>query len=862
MSFDSRKTQTGQEIVEVIKIYADGCKYATPTMLAARFVTLDAATSIPASGTGTVLTIATGDASLFYVDSYLLLPGGEVVGVSVDTGTQLTITSRAQFGTTAEAGSGALVCKLMHEGEADGTCFGYPQSCSSFDSWDGVTTRVIQFATAPLEAGQIYTNGLRKGSIRREGPEVHSGRDIGTRARLTFSIDDEVDELDQLNPYRDRIVTTGTKLGKMLARHPYFTSRKVEFLEGLRDAGQFEAPEYQTRGYIIDKLDLSRGQLSCAALDPLILSENKKAKMPPPSEGKLNVVIDNATTSFTYVNAEDYHYGDDAETVFVRIDSEVIKCTVTGVKTLTVVARGYRSASKDHSPGATIQICEVFENIHVVDAITRILRTRTTTPLDFIDDYSAVKALIPSKVISEAIIPKSISSVDALNQLIQIGELVFYFDEITQKIVIQYYPELDIQPVSLNDSDHFKKETIDLKRNEQEQYTRFTYSWAPYDVTKDSDEYFEVVHTVINGTLEGGRYMSAPNEMKSEKTLFLTNSTDDSLLGVSYVSRVIERNAELPMILTVGLDAETIGATQNGDVSPGKILSIATRGRQGTTGEQKSDLYQIERITGTLASGYKLKARKYNSIAPSVVDFLIDENKTNYDLSTEFAPATAGQYVVYISPEIVIGSTSTAIPAFTTGAQAAGVTFKIILRGQVLGQGGVGGAAGNASIQSPASFSYRGVSGSAGLAGGDAFNATVDCDIDCGSGVIWSGGGGQGGGSSSGQFENINYFSLAAPGDGGGGGQGFAVSKGGVRGSVADVTEFLVTEYGQSGDSGNQASFSGGGWGKAGPASTRNWLYEPGRAAGGAAGIAIKTNGNSVSIIAGNNPTNIKGPIA
>ena len=102
-------------------------------------------------------------------------------------------------------------------------------------------------------------------------------------------------------------------------------------------------------------------------------------------------------------------------------------------------------------------------------------------------------------------------------------------------------------------------------------------------------------------------------------------------------------------------------------------------------------------------------------------------------------------------------------------------------------------------------------------------------------------------------------FTTRAAGDGGGAGRGFSTASGGARGST--YASFTYS-YGVGGADGGLSSATGGGdWGQPGPTATRNWLYECGQAAGGAAGAAIITNGNTVTITSGNNPTNIKGAI-
>ena len=245
---------------------------------------------------------------------------------------------------------------------------------------------------------------------------------------------------------------------------------------------------------------------------------------------------------------------------------------------------------------------------------------------------------------------------------------------------------------------------------------------------------------------------------------------------------------------------------------------------------------------------YKIKSRYFQDPVFDA-DFTISTNKENYDLSTEYAPA-AGHYTVLIDSGVTIGSTSTSIPAFTTGTQAAGVTFAFVIRGSILGMGGAGGDGGNVGSSGDGTYTSYGDNG---FDGGNAFDATVDCTINTGSGVIWAGGGG-----SAGMISVLVIYGgnpvVVKPGNGGCGGQGYGTSFGGGRGSV---TVFTQTTYGVNGVNGNKltqgilAGVEGGEFGDNGDDNVNS--------TGGASGFAIVSNGNNVTITSGNNEINIKG---
>ncbi|MCA2981742.1 MAG: hypothetical protein INH37_25985, partial [Myxococcaceae bacterium] len=111
---------------------------------------------------------------------------------------------------------------------------------------------------------------------------------------------------------------------------------------------------------------------------------------------------------------------------------------------------------------------------------------------------------------------------------------------------------------------------------------------------------------------------------------------------------------------------------------------------------------------------------------------------------------------VTIAPGVVIGATSTAAPAFSTGALPQGSRVRLINRGRIQGKGGNGGIGGG---QITLCHPQRN-----GEAGGVALRLTVPTQLDNTTGALFGGGGGGGGG--------CNVCGTQSGGGGGGGGAG------------------------------------------------------------------------------------------
>ena len=144
MSFESLKNQHGTRLIQAVAIYPNACKYSTDEAL------------------------ANGEcvASADYSD--------EIAKCTVVNSTTVNITARAQLGTTAEAITTSDSLRVVHGGEADGSCRGYPKrpdgkGCSNDDSFDRDINREFLITDTQLVSGEIYYNGLHSKASRGNG---------------------------------------------------------------------------------------------------------------------------------------------------------------------------------------------------------------------------------------------------------------------------------------------------------------------------------------------------------------------------------------------------------------------------------------------------------------------------------------------------------------------------------------------------------------------------------------------------------------------------------------------------------------------------------------------------------------------
>jgi hypothetical protein len=202
-------------------------------------------------------------------------------------------------------------------------------------------------------------------------------------------------------------------------------------------------------------------------------------------------------------------------------------------------------------------------------------------------------------------------------------------------------------------------------------------------------------------------------------------------------------------------------------------------------------------------------------------DIVIASDVNDFDMRAAFealfgTPSVDDVIVCTVLPGVVVGSSSSTTPAFTTGTWPALTTPPLIVNsGRIAGRGGKGGNGGLLGIDSG--------NGQDGEDGSLALEALAAVDFDNTDGTIAGGGGGGGGG---GRGSGVNL------GGGAGGGAGRDEGTGGFGANVGqDGTP-------TAGGSGGLGGGGGGTGGTGGAPATNGTAGGNGFATGGAAGAA------------------------
>ena len=733
--------------------------------------------------------------------------------------------------------------------------YGTPKTTEDPRAYTGVDFKTYRYSEQDL-VGADHFPGLVE--VDTNPPEVKPGESIGFRASATVRLKDFLtnDAFELPDAYADRRVTA-THFGKLFARN-YIKNRIGKVVRGY-DPNAYDLANARVENYVIDKWsgpDI-RGNIRFDLADVLVLTNSKNAKAPSDvSKGTLVSDIGAGTINIDYTSSVADEYGTVGATGVIAIGKEQMTYTVATAGTsgtLTVVRGQFGSPKEQHSAGDTIQKCVYYDNVNIMDIFSDIIQNYTDIPNSYIPtaEWNALKKGDLSIYNFTRVITKPTEVKKLLNELVQHGGLSVYTDVIEQKIKVVANPPFESPVITFNEREHIEQDSLSIDPAFDKLMTRQAIYWSKRNFAEGSDEqYYGKRFAVIDGIEEAGANLGVKEEGPVIKSDWLSNTVDGNQVATTIVQRNVNRFSAIPEKVSFEVDSRYVGDLEGGGhFGLGEVFSIETSLRLNPDASKKTLVALCTKLSPTGKDDkWKVEGLAYRANIPSNVDFYIDEDKVDYILADDpdFSPILADgarEYVVVINSGVTIGQ-DVNDHAFKQGTFPSGATLKVINAGRVLGKGGDGGSGGGITDADGACLQGT---GNAGTDGGDAWEFTTDAIVDNSLGLIGGGGGGGRGGDGS--------CSLKKSGGGGGGGQGYLGGQGaapgvvsGIGGSAGESGTDGTAQY--PGTGGTPSGFDGGELGQDGGGDT-----------GGAAGNAITTNGNTVSIIAGNNPEQLKGAI-
>lgn len=656
---------------------------------------------------------------------------------------------------------------------------------------------------------------------------------VGSRARASLTFDDAPHHDRGVDPYADLRAYDPTEQGtfwsKLVARHPYYIGRVLRVYSGyLTGDHEAIADNFEMRRYYIERMDgpTKSGRMRVEAKDILKLADNKRAKIPGPARGALAADINATATSFTLVPAgvgEFYRkyqeYG--AAAGYLRINSEVIRYTISG-DVVTVVERGARNTVADeHTADDSVQPC--------YDYAADTARTVQELLYDWLVGY--VDGVTPQDIslaqwnlnvfpnLYTGLVTEQLGVVAAINELAEVAGFYLWGDERTGLIELRKIEPKTSAAVTLTDDANFKDGGPQVKQDVERRISRVVIHYGQFDPTEDLDKASN--YQGIQVTISDAESVTK-NPIPVTREVF-TRWLDRTARGaaIDVGDRILQRFSEIPFEMVAEVDAKDVPAVNA--ASPlwlGSLFNARTRLISKPDGSPADKTFLVlsakETEVGTTYRFDCLEERyEIDPAAERLVEFGVDETgpinaRQRYDL--QYTPPTGNETVRFLIDEgVILGGRF----EFLAEDWPTGTTIILEIVGRLQGAGGGGGP-----------------SGGDGFVGGTALYARRPITLIYTGAELWGGGGGGGG-------SGIVNIGGEPTGAGGGGGAGQPGGAGGRSFELAPGADGSpgTTEAGGVGGigSGGTNGGAGGGPGLAGSAG----FGGSGPGAGGAAGYAI-----------------------
>ena len=377
-------------------------------------------------------------------------------------------------------------------------------------------------------------------SVSTAPTKIVIGKGLGHRASITIQLMDFTHHDRGIDPYVSTRTydpeTQGTYFGKLKARNPFYTGRKVRIKTGFNG-------EFQTRLYIIESMSGpdESGRLSIVCKDPLKLADKERSQCPALSTGELASAYSVGGTTLVLTAGDGAGYPASGT---VRIGDNILAYTGVSTDTLTGVTGGqWGTTDAAHDAGSKVQLCKTFSSVNVVDIIEDLLLNFTDIDAAFID--SAAWALERDMFLSSTTLTSIISEPTGVKELIE---------ELTEQFLLDVWWSDDEQLIKLEsiipkavntteaeytDEHHILKQGVQVSENIKDRVTEVWFYYAPINHSESYDaENMAKVKIVVDANAES----AAQFNDKRIKKIF-SRWTDSESLAIQSSSRLLNRDA-------------------------------------------------------------------------------------------------------------------------------------------------------------------------------------------------------------------------------------------------------------------------------------------------------------------------------
>lgn len=680
-------------------------------------------------------------------------------------------------------------------------------------------------------------------SIEINPATLSLGVDLGQRATVTVKFKDHrhIWDIEDFG--------TGTIWGKFRAR--YGLKLRGNALRVIRGSVGESLDDMETRNFIIESTDgpSTDGEYRIIAKDVIKFADGDRAQAPVLSNGFLSANITNVATTAT-LSPSGIGDSEYPASGYVAIGGSEIVSFTRAADVLTITRAQFNTVAAAHTAQDRVQLCLYYNAQSPDDIISDLFINYANVPSGYINtsnwdtEISTFFATVYTALIAE---PTSVSKL--VSELVEQVGLAIWWDDINEEIKLQVIRAIPTN-ADVFDQDVTMAGTLDIAEQPDQRLTDIYFYFGKINPLVNEDQINNYRSTALvtdSSAIE--EYGSQAIKKIFSRWLAVGGRT----VAEAASENILNRYRDPPRHFKFELlrDSVSVPLLGGGYQLEGWPL-------QDADGVAVDVPIQITRVN-PMAERFVVEADEMLSTFTATPDspgaiphtIVIDSDLMNVDMRTMHdsvysTPVSGNLIICTINAGIVIGSTSTANPAFDVGTWPGGVSITLRVNGRIEGCGGMGGTGGLANGQQ-----------TVGLVGGTALYTRQAISVEYGvDSEIWGGGGGGGGGGGS------AYLGIQYSGGGGGGGAGRNggaggdyTHLGGPSGPGAAGTDTAggtgginaIHPFGNGGD--------GGGPGLSGSAGSAGNVYAG--AAGGAAGAAI--DGVSYRTVASDLGVDIRG---
>jgi len=777
---------------------------------------------------------------------------------------------------------GVAPCTASVPATGEQKCFNCLASCQDRPNYNSETV-TVRYCTAtgrnmPPEIELIpYLK-----SVSQRPAKLELGESIGIRASIDLTFSDSrspdtgpdgdyyLSDRDY-DPYQQ-----GTYWGKFRARYPFLKGSDIRVLQGTTDQ---TLEQMEVRHFMFDTMagPDSGGTFTIKCKDALQLASGKQAQAPRLSNGSLSADITAGATSVTLspsgVGSEYPSSGT------AQIGGKEVVTFARSGDTFTITRAQSNTEAVEHKQDDRFQLCLVYSGERSVNIIKDLFEEYANVPSSYIPfaDWTSEWQNYINRLYS-AVIAEPTPVNDLVNELLQQTASALWWDDSARLLRFRVLRAVS-DTASIYTDDLIKAGSFSVKDQPDKRVSQvwtFYGQLNPLEKLDDSSNYANSLATVAP---QSEQDYGSP-AIKRIFSRWIPRAGGDAASRLNDL--ILSRYTQPPRLFTWGLQRSDLLV----EPSLGGGYRLENRGVQSFDGSTDIRPVQVIQVK-TTDTGHAVLAEEVlysetiSPVDPTIKEVPIDNSQNNVNLYSEatglYEIDTGDTINCEIASSVVIGSSSTSQPAFTTGSGwPSGVTINIINRGRIEGAGGKGGDGGDsvASSKNPI-----GRDGASGEDGGLGISFLYNCSFT-NDGFVAGGGGGGGGGGGATHNESDNFEIKQATGGGGagaqgniGGGAGLAGEffQGTISGELPGPADTAITGSGTDGTAGSRGGEgvrgngaqagniqsgrggSAGSFGQNGQSGTDGTgpddsAYDYGFGGpGGSAGPAIDKNGNTVT---------------